>query len=183
MEIRISSKQILTVLQVLSWIIFVGLCFDVGCIIFNTGYAHFRPSSVNGFWNGSDLSALYAFDKGHFFAQATYMIIASVLKALIFYLIIKLFYDRNLTLERPFNPKVISTIGLIAWICVGTGLFSLWGVKYALWLQGKGITMPTADSLRLDGGDVWLFMAVVLAVVGQVFKKGIVLQTESDLTV
>jgi hypothetical protein len=43
--------------------------------------------------------------------------------------------------------------------------------------------MPTADSLRLDGGDVWLFMAVVLAVVGQVFKKGIVLQTESDLTV
>ena len=37
--------------------------------------------------------------------------------------------------------------------------------------------------LGIGGGDVWLFMAVVLMVIGQVFKKGIELQTESDLTV
>jgi hypothetical protein len=43
--------------------------------------------------------------------------------------------------------------------------------------------MPDMHYLRMDGADVWLFMAVVLIVIGQVFKKGTELQTESDLTV
>jgi hypothetical protein len=43
--------------------------------------------------------------------------------------------------------------------------------------------MPDIHYLRIGGADVWLFMAVVLMVIGQVFKKGIALQTETDLTV
>jgi hypothetical protein len=43
--------------------------------------------------------------------------------------------------------------------------------------------MPDAEFLRIGGGDVWLFIAVILAIVGQVFKKGTALQSEIDLTV
>jgi hypothetical protein len=37
--------------------------------------------------------------------------------------------------------------------------------------------------LNLSGADVWLFMGVTLYVIAQIFKKGIELQTESELTV
>ena len=43
--------------------------------------------------------------------------------------------------------------------------------------------MPDVESLRVGGADVWIIMAVALFVVGQVFRKGMELQTENDLTV
>ena len=36
MEIKISTKQILKILYVISWIIFVGVCIDAGGFISNT---------------------------------------------------------------------------------------------------------------------------------------------------
>ncbi len=183
MEIKIGTKQILLLLNILSWIIFAGLCFDAGGIIFNNIFAFYKPVALKQFWNGADLSAVYALDKGHFVVQALLMSIVAVLKALIFYLIIKLFYNKQLSISKPFEPGVTSVVFLIAWLCFGAGLFSNWGSNYAGWLKGQGVQMPDTHVLRIDGGDVWLFMAVVLMVIGQVFKKGIELQTESDLTV
>jgi hypothetical protein len=183
MEIKIGTKQILIVLQVISWIIFVGLCIETCGIIFNTIYAMYKPMVATHFWNGADLSALYAFDKGHFLVQMVLIIIASVMKTLIFYLIVKMYYNKKLSLNKPFDPKVTDLVFLIAYICLGAGIFSIWGVNYSNWQKSQSIPMPDAEFLRIGGGDVWLFMSVVLAVVGQVFKKGTALQTENDLTV
>lgn len=45
--------------------------------------------------------------------------------------------------------------------------------------------METANmrSLHLDGADVWLFMAVILFIIGQVVKRGVEMQNENDLTI
>jgi hypothetical protein len=43
--------------------------------------------------------------------------------------------------------------------------------------------MPAIESLRIGGADVWLFMGVTLLVIGQIYKKGIEIQTENELTV
>jgi hypothetical protein len=183
MEIKIGTKQILTLLNILSWIIFVGLCVEAGGIIFNSAYVLYKPTVAKYFWNGADLSALLAHDKGHFFTQTFLMAIVAIMKALIFYLIVKLFYDKKFSLAKPFTQDVTGVVFVIAWLCLGAGLFSNWGRNYATWIERKGIPMPDMHILSLDGGDVWLFMAVVLMVIGQVFKKGTELQTESDLTV
>jgi len=183
MEIRITTKQILLFLNILSWIIFVGVCIEAGGIIFNSVYALYKPTVATHFWNGTDLSALYAHDKGHFIAQTTLMSIATVMKALIFYLIIKLFYGKKFNIPSPFHPVILRMVFNIAYLCLGAGLFSLWGTRYAAWIEEQGVQMPDIHYLGIGGGDVWLFMAVVLMVIGQVFKKGIELQTESDLTV
>lgn len=183
MEIRIGTKQIFNVLNVLTWIIFLGLCVEAGGIIFNTVFALYKPVVAQHFWNEADLSELYAHDKGHFIAQTVLMIIPAIMKALLFYLILKLFYNKKLNMARPFNPELTRVINLIAWLCLGIGLFSFWGINYAGWIKSQGVSMPEIESLRIGGADVWLFMAVVLFVIGQVFKKGTELQTESDLTV
>jgi len=46
-----------------------------------------------------------------------------------------------------------------------------------------GVKMPGIEHLRLAGADVWLFMGVILLVIAQIFRKGIEIQDENDLTV
>jgi hypothetical protein len=183
MEIKIGTKQMLNLLNILSWIIFIGLCIEAGGILFNTVYALYKPIVAKHYWNGADLSALYAHDKGQFIAQTSLMFIVAVMKALIFYLIVKLFYEKKFSLSKPFNPEVTGVVFNIAWLCLGAGIFSQWGAGYAAWIIKQDIPMPDIHFLRIGGADVWLFMAVVLVVIGQVFKKGTELQTENDLTV
>jgi hypothetical protein len=43
--------------------------------------------------------------------------------------------------------------------------------------------MPELQHLRIGGADVWLFMGVVLYVVAQMFRRGIEIQSENELTV
>ena len=183
MEIRIGTKQILLLLNILSWITFIAVCVEAGGIMFNAAYVLYKPDVAKYFWNGADLSALIAHDRGQFMTLAIMMTIVAVLKTIIFYLIIKTFYDGKFNMQRPFNTDLTKLVFSIAWLCFGAGLFSSWGVKYTAWIERQGIPMPDIHVLRIGGADVWLFMAVVLLVIGQVFKKGIELQTEGDLTV
>ncbi|NMH29214.1 DUF2975 domain-containing protein [Flavobacterium sp. SE-s28] len=170
----------LTVLYWLSWIILTGLCVDAGSFIFNGIYTTtFNPAAADYF----KLSELYHFDAGHYLVQLTFMTIVGCMKALMFYLIVMILHDKKLDLSRPFTPETGRFISNLSYLCFGAGLFSDWGSKYALWLSSKNITMPDSQALQLGGADVWLFSGVLLLVIAQIFRKGIELQHESDLTI
>jgi len=183
MELKITTQQLLKVLTIVSWIIFIGLCVEAGGVIFNTIFALFiNPDNAKNFW-GIDLANLYSYDMGHFLVVTLYMAIISVMKALMFYLIVKVSQEKNIDLMQPFNKKLVRLISNVAYLTIGIGIFSNMGVKYSEWLITKGIEMPTIDSLNLDGADVWLFMGVTLLVIAQIFKRGIEIQDEHELTV
>ena len=57
MEIKISTKQMLKILYVLSWIIFIGVCIEAGGFIFNTFFTLvINPVDAHHFWQEVDLS-------------------------------------------------------------------------------------------------------------------------------
>lgn len=43
--------------------------------------------------------------------------------------------------------------------------------------------MPLIENLKLAGADIWLLMGFVMLVFAIIFKKGIELQSDNDLTV
>ena len=181
---KISTRQILKALHVLSWIIFIGVCIEAGGSIFSAFYTLvINPVNAATFWEGNDLSALYKYDPGYFFVVTLLISIAGVLKACIFYLIIKILLNKNLNIAQPFNRDVRLFIIKESWLAFGIAIFTGWGAKYTEWLVRKGITMPDTQHLRLGGADVWLFMSVTLFVIAQIFKRGIEIQTENELTV
>jgi len=181
---EISTKQILKILYVLSWIIFVGVCVEAGGFIFNTFFTLvINNIDAKHFWPGIDFSSLYRYDPGYFFVETFLMIIVSVMRSCIFYLIIKVLHDKKLNMAQPFNNEMGRFIFRLSYLSFGTGLFSWWGVKYADWLITKGVTMPDIQTMRLGGADVWLFMGVVLFVIAQIFKRGIEIQMENELTI
>lgn len=184
MEIKISAQQTLKVLNAIAWIIFIGLCIEAGGLIVAViGRLVFNPDNTQYFWKEVDLSNLYNFDSGYFFVELLLMNIVAIQKALLFYLIIKLVHYKKFNINQPFSQEVRRFLLSVSYLALGISLFSVWGVNYTEWLRNKGITMPNIESLNLGGADVWLFMSVILFVISQIFKRGIEIQEENDLTV
>jgi hypothetical protein len=184
MEIKTTTAQVLKVFQILSWIIFIGLCIEAGGIFFNIFYTFFiDPINTNQFWDGADLSALYQFNPGQFIVITVIMTIIAFLKAIMFFRIVKIFTDKKLNMAQPFNADLRQFMLLMSYLSLGIGLFSFYGLKYSGSLVQKGVTMPDAQALNMAGADVWLFMSVILFVIVQIVKRGIEIQTENDLTI
>jgi hypothetical protein len=181
---KISTTQMLKILLIVSWIIFIGVCIEGGGFISNAFLTLvLDPADAKHLWQQVDLSALYQYDHGQFFAEMMLMSIVAVLRAVLFYLIVKMLHDKKLNLQQPFSKEMGRFIFNAAYLALAIGLFSFWGVNYTGWLTGKGIKMPDIEYLRLGGADVWLFMGITLFVIAEIFKRGIEIQSENELTV
>jgi hypothetical protein len=184
MKIWISTQKMLKLLSVIAWIIFIGLCMEAGAFIFNVIVTIvFDPVATHNFFQEVDLSALYAFDKGHFVELYLVIIIVTIMKACIFYLAIKALQNIKLNLSQPFNKEVSKFITLVCYLAMVIGLLSEFGSKYSEWFRNQGVTMPDLQNLQLGGSDVWMLMSVILFVILQIFKRGIEIQSENELTV
>lgn len=183
MEIKISTQWILRTLLFVSWFIFVGLCIEAGAFLTNAVFAIVKPSSVAILWQQADLSDLFRHDVGFFAVIVLCSAIVAGHKACMFYLIIKALLKRNISMVQPFSIEAKRLVLNLSYLTFAIGLFSTMGSKYVHWLIGQGIKMPDTESLHLDSGDVWIFMAITLLVIGQIFRRGIEIQAENDLTI
>ena len=185
MEIKITTSHILKLMQVLSWIIFIGLCIQAGAIIVST-FAHlfFAGAASKSNWAYENyLSQLLAESKSHFITVSVLMVIVAVLKAIMFYLIVKIFHEKKQKLSAPFNEGLVRFILNSSLLALGIGLFSAWGERYCEKLTHQGFPAPDLSTLHMEGASVWLFMAAILFLIVQVVKRGVELQAENDLTI
>jgi len=181
---KISTKQMLAILLGISWVIFVGVCIEAGGFICNAFFTLvLNPVGARHFWQEVNLTGLYQYDHVHFLIETSLMSMAALLRAWLFYLIIKILHNKKLDMAQPFNPEVERFILSISYISLLIGLVSWIGATYTFWLVKQGVAIPDLQHLRLAGADVWLFMGVTLFVIGQIFKRGVEIQTENDLTI
>ncbi|HOZ85035.1 MAG TPA: hypothetical protein PK191_06060 [Niabella sp.] len=177
------TKHIILLLYVLSWIIFVGLSIVAGGFVTNTFFAWFKPDVVPRLWQQADLSAVFEYDRMYFLQLHLLISVVTILKAVLFYFIIIILPDKNFSLSSPFNKTIERFILKMSFVSFLIGLFSTWGSSYAEGLMRLGLKMPDLQQMYFDGAGVWWLMAVVLFVIGQIFKRGMALQAENDLTV
>ena len=181
-----NSDLLLKVLHVIAWIIFVGLCIDSGGLIVNAFVCLFiNPAAAAHFWGGLNLDQLYQFDQSHFVTLVALMIIVSLLKSLLFYLTVLLFQKKQLNLSAPFNETLGKYIMNFSYLAFGIGLFSYWGNNFSNWLKmvSNDLDSPSLQLIKFEGADVWLFMGVILIIFALIFKKGIEIQSDNDLTI
>lgn len=182
-SMKTNTKLLMNVLYVISWIIFVGLCIEAGGFVVNAFFALANPGIVDRLWHEVDLANLFRFSHSYFFLMNLMLGIAEIMKAWLFYLIIAILHNKKLDLAQPFRREVRRFISRLSFMALLIGLFSLLARAYARWLSGLGVKMPDGEQLSLASGDVWLFMCVILFVIAQIFKRGIEIQTENELTI
>jgi Protein of unknown function (DUF2975) len=114
-----------------------------------------------------------------FYTSAMCLTIAvSALKALIWWLVFALL--SKLKLQTPFSMEVEKQLERIAYLLLGVWIVSsiFWKTYIYYLSKDTGIQLPINNS-----GDEYLFMAAMIYIISQVFKRGIEIQEENQLTV
>ncbi|MBI5540751.1 MAG: DUF2975 domain-containing protein [Bacteroidia bacterium] len=167
-------------LNVITWIIFLGFCVQAGALLFNYIFSMFKPIATHNLHLGLDLSNLYSQSKIIYTYLFSFAIILSVLKAYLFYLVIKIFMKMNLV--KPFSVEISEYISKIGYYALSIGFLGLIAHSYAKRLIQKGYDVNLIERYW-HSGETYLLMAAILFVVAMIFKKGIEIQNENDLIV
>ena len=176
-----STKLILTILHVIAWIIFLGLCVKTGAILYSFFVSlAMTPEGAKNLYMELNLSALYHYDRVYYIIIVSTIIVLSALKALLFYFVVKIFLKINFV--KPFSEDVSRFISLIGYVALGIGVLTEIISKNCDWLAKQGVSFPDMRSV-LGGADEFLLLGAVIFMISQVFKRGIEIQTENELTV
>ncbi len=175
-----TNMWIFTGLKIVAWIIFVGLSIEAGGLLVNFFFSIYNPDFVSRLYQKMDLSEMYAYSRWAFFGMYSFVLTISILKAVLFYMVIQLV--TNLNLSAPFSNYVSEKITQISYYTFSIGLISHIGRQSAKNLMHHGINTDVLNQFWADS-EAFILMAAVVYVIATIFKRGIDLQNENDLTV
>lgn len=167
-------------LQIVAWIIFVGLSIQAGALLVNFIFSLIKPETVRLLYQKLDLSDIRARSESAFYSMYSFILMISVLKAVLFYKLIELLMKINL--EKPFNTSVSKQIYALSYYTFSIGLLSYLGRESAQKLSKRGISTDGLHEFWADS-QAFVLMAAVIYVIATIFKRGIELQNENELTV
>ncbi len=174
------NKLIFTILHVIAWIIFVGLCIEAGALIVNFVFSVFKPEVVGNLYQKLDLSILYKQSQLVFYGMYSFVLFISVLKALLFYVVIELLLKLDLT--SPFSSFVSNKISKISHYVFSIGILSFIARQIANSLQLQGYQIDKLSQFWVDS-SAFILMSAIIYIISVIFKRGIEIQTENELTV
>lgn len=178
---KMSTVTILTVLRVIIWVTFIGICIKTGVLLFTVLMSlSLHPQFANDLYLGLDLSTLMDSSRWRYICLMSLIIFLSGLKAWFFFRITHLFNSFNLM--EPFNEAMHSILMKISWTALEIGILALIAREYVRSLQKNGFELPSLHDF-LGGGVEFLFMAGVIFIIAQVFRRGLEIQSENELTI
>lgn len=174
------SNFVFIALQIVAWIIFVGLSIEAGALIVNFIFSLFKPEVVHNLYEKLDLSEMYARSKWVYFGMYGFILVISILKAHLFYVVIRLLI--KLDLSKPFSTYVADHITKISYFTLSIGLLSLIARETSKNLQQHGFEIDRLNQFWADS-QAFILMAAVIYIIAVIFKKGIEIQNENELTI
>lgn len=123
---------------------------------------------------------MYNRSKWAFFGMYSFALAISLLKAYLFYSVIMLV--SKLDLSKPFNSFVSTTITKISYTTFSIGILSYIALETTKNLQHHDYVTDNLDQFWADS-EAFILMAAVIYVIAAIFKKGVEIQNENDLTV
>lgn len=174
------NDLIFTILRIVAWVIFVGLSIEAGGLIVNFVFSLVRPEFIPNLYQKLDLSEMYHHNQWVFFGMYGFILTISIMKALLFYAVIRLVTKLNLS--KPFSSFVTVQIAKISYYTLTIGVLSLIASQTAKNLLHRGFEIDTLTQFWEDG-QAFILMAAVIYIIATIFSKGVELQKENDLTV
>ncbi len=167
-------------LYVVAWLIFVGLSIEAGGLIVNFFFSLYKPEFVQNLYQKLDLTEMYRASRLAFFGIYGFILIISILKACLFYIVIRLMHKMDLS--KPFNTFVAGQILQISYFTLTIGLLSYIARQLAESLMHHGFVTENLNQFWADS-QAFILMGAVIYIIATIFKKGVDIQTENDLTV
>ena len=109
-----------------------------------------------------------------------FVISISVLKSMLFYILIELLYKLNLS--KPFSSFAAKKITQISYFTFLIGILSFIANQTAKKLSHYGFEIDKLSQFWVDS-QAFILMAAIIFVIATIFKKGVEIQNENDLTI
>ena len=167
-------------LYIVAWLIFVGLSIEAGGLIVNFFFSLYKPEFVQNLYEKLDLSEIYNSSRLAFFGIYSFILTISILKAFLFYIVIRLM--QKMDLSKPFSTFVATQIKLISYYTISIGLLSSIASQLARYLMHHDFVTDNLNRFWTDG-QAFILMGAVIYIIATIFKKGVDIQDENDLTV
>jgi hypothetical protein len=177
----VKSTYVLKFLNVISWIVFLGLCIKAGAILYSYWVSmYLNDFGAKNLYLGLDLSQLKSTSNLEFTILVFCIITITILQALLFYSVIQIFNKINFV--SPFHKTIGKLIKKMSVFTLIIGILSKLTVLFSEKYIDMGMSFPHLIEFT-GSGDVFLFFAGILYFISLLFAKGIELQNENDLTV
>lgn len=166
--------------NILLWVIFIGFCIQTGALIFTYIYSLFKPVVSTDLYLGLNLSDIYSNSLWNYTCLVSLIITISAVKGYIFFLALEIF--RKINMVKPFSRGIAELISKISYYVLSIGLIGYISFEYTQKLRYKGLDVDDVGRFWNDY-SAYLLMAGIIFFIAQIFKKGIEIQNENDLTV
>lgn len=173
---KTKTENILAVMNVLAWITFIGLLIEAGAILVSYGISISNPAGNTNLYERLNLSSLRQFNFWHYTQTVSFIVAIAILEAYTAYLVIKVL--SKIKLENPFTMEVSEILERISYIILGTWITAMLYNAHSDWLGKK-----VAGMHEYHVSGEFIFLAGVVFIISQIFKKGVEIQSEQELTV
>lgn len=170
------TERVLAILNVLAWLAFVGLAIEGGGDLVSWCVSIGNPTATAHLYKGKDLSLLRQYSFMHYTLVFLSMAALAIVEAYIAYLVIKVL--SKIKMSSPFTMEIALKLERISYFICGCWVLVVFRNWYLEWLLDRVPRLP----LQTDSEE-FVFIALVVFVMAQIFKKGVELQTENELTV
>jgi Protein of unknown function (DUF2975) len=170
------TQIILTIMNVVAWIAFVGFMIKAGALLTSYVVSIRNPESAKNLYMRLNLYGLKEYDFGYYTGIALSMVALEVLKAYIAFLVTRVL--SKIKMVNPFTMEVSKILEKISYFIILQWVFTVLVNGQIKWVSQK----VTGLEANLIPEDFLLFAGIVF-VMAQIFKKGVEIQTENELTV
>lgn len=177
-QMKIRTEHILTFLKIVAWLAFVGYGIKAGSQAVALVAIFIDPNWAEKVYEVNPLLLkLRQYNAQYFVNAMSLLVFLLAFKAHIWYLVIQLL--SKLRLKTPFSKDTAKRLEKIAFELLGIWLVNIMGMAYLQWLE-----KTTGEQLGdLGVGDEFLLIAAIVYIVSQIFKRGIELKEENELTI
>lgn len=167
-------------LYIVAWLIFVGLSIEAGGLVVNFFFTLYEPELIQNLYQKLDLTEMYKESSLAFFGIYSFILFISILKAYLFYIVIRLMHKMDRS--KPFSTFVTKQILQISYYTLSIGLLSYIARQLTKNLMHHGFVTSDLNQFWADS-QAFILMGAVIYIIATIFKKGVDIQNENDLTV
>ena len=171
-----SSEQLLKIMPILAWVVFIGFMVEAGAILFSYTVSCINPEGAKNLYNGLNLYDLRQFSFWYYTGFVFFMVALPLMKSWVSFLVIKTLSKFNL--KNPFTMEVARRLEKISFVTLGTWFVTLLSNVYT------SLLMKITGKLYGNWlSTEFIFMVGLLFIISTVFKRGVEIQSENELTV
>lgn len=171
------TTTILQILKFLALLAIIGFSIEAGSIIVSFIVSFYNPEAAKNIYKGLDFSKIKEHNVWFYYASGIFLVAISIMKVIVWQNVLMMLSKLNLT--DPFQLKMIKLMERISYTLIAVWIFGLFYNTIAAYIiKETGLVL-----LNKIETDSFLFMAGLVYIISQVFRRGIELQSENELTV